>query len=294
MMSLARVLPLVVLGLASCGSDRSNTGASDSPSTTSAAPTTPAASTVGSTDPTTTIAASMSFTFDGLEGLVAVDDPQLHDDPNSDSTTTMWSSANGILESYLTLRDVPAPAHESPEGDVSTTPIETPRGHAVLVTDNGLPDPPPSSAIRVMWWRGDGRLWIISTYGLTTERLTELALAIEPGPDGTPALTDPSMTLVGFSTSAAYQSILQQWTLDGHNLTLAVTNGGLTQQLSDLPVTSIEEQVIAGTAGYKITLPNAQVNLIWPTDNPDLWASIAVSPTISDRIDEIADAVVHS
>ena len=293
-MSLVRVLPLVVLGLASCGSDGSNTGASDSPSTASAAPTTPAASTVGSTDPTTTIAASMSFTFDGLEGLVAVADPQLHDDPNSDSTTTMWSSANGILESYLTLRDVPAPAHESPEGDVSVTPIETPRGHAILVTDNGPPDPPPSSATRVMWWRGDGRLWIVSNYGLTTERLTELALAIEPGPNGTPALSDPSMTLVGSSTSDAYQSMLQQWTLDGHNLTLAVTNGGLAQQLSDLPVTSIEEQVIAGMAGYKITLPNAQVNLIWPTDNPALWASIAVSPSISDRIDAIADAVVHS
>lgn len=38
-----------------------------------------------------------------------------------------------------------------------------------------------TSATYVMWWCADGRLWIVSNYGLTPERLKELTLAVQPG-----------------------------------------------------------------------------------------------------------------
>ena len=92
-----------------------------------------------------------------------------------------------------------------------------------------------------MWWRDDGRLWIVSNYGLPPERLAALTLAIEAGPDGVPMLTDPSMRLVGTNTLDDYQAIRQDWTFNGQSLTLAITNGGLAQQLSDLTASSIVE-----------------------------------------------------
>ena len=239
---------------------------------------------------------SVGFTFGTLSGLSAVDQPQRTTFPGSDEVVTAWSNSAGVSDGYLLVRDVAAPSDATgPEGDVSATPIAVPSGKAWLVTDNGVPAPLPSSATRIMWWRGDGRLWVVSDFGLTPDRLTVLALAITSDGTGTLTLNDPSMRLVGTSRLDALETIKQAWKLDGQTLVLAVSTGGLAQALADvLPTSSIAQYTVAGEVGYKATLPNGQVNLIWPTDDPVRWASLIIAPPLADRVDEIAAAVIRA
>jgi hypothetical protein len=206
--------------------------------------------------------------------------------------TAVWATSKGITDGYMTLRDVNGGPATSPEGDVTATRIEAPTGEAWLVIDNVPDDPPPTSATRIMWWRDDGRVWIVSNFGLNQENLTTLALQIEAGPNGSYTLPDASMTLVGSASLANHQSMTQAWTLDGHNLSLTVANGGLAQQVSDLPVHAIAERTIASHPGYALTLSNGQVNLIWPTDHAGWWVSIAGEPVLADRSDDLASAIV--
>jgi hypothetical protein len=53
------------------------------------------------------------------------------DFPRYDETTTAWSSAAGITDAYLTVRDIPATVPVgSAEGDVTVTPVAAPSGQA--------------------------------------------------------------------------------------------------------------------------------------------------------------------
>ena len=72
---------------------------------------------------------------------------------------------------------------------------------------------------------------------------------------------------------------------------LAVTTGGLAQQIADTMAVSVVERTIAGAAGYAITLANGQVNLTWPTANPDRWGSLIVGAPLVPRLDEIIAAI---
>lgn len=140
-----------------------------------------------------------------------------------------------------------------------------------------LERPAPTSATRVMWWRSDGRLWIVSNFGVPPDRLGALALELQPG-SGVPfVLPDPAVTFVGFSSLATYESARQSWNLDGSTIELAETTGGLAQQL-DVPIVDVAERTIAGAACYELTLANGQLNMIWPTGDPDRWDSLIISP----------------
>ncbi len=316
-MALVRMIPLIMFGMGACGSTASDGSATDSaltavaespaatsPSTIESTSSTAATATsilefttaglVESQVSTTSAGLSMDFTFKGLDGLVAVEDPQPRDSPGTDQRTTAWSTAGGVTDAFLVLADVPAGAVDSPECDCTATRIDSPTGRLWLVTDSVSEVPPPSSVSRTMWWRDDGRLWIVSNYGLGPERLTALTLEIQLGTDGTQMLADPSMTLVGTSSLDNYASVSQPWTFNGQNLSIAVTNGGLARQLDSLTARSIVAQTIAGTAGYKVTLLNGQVNLMWPTVDPTYWGSVTSGPPLATSIDAIAAAVVRT
>jgi|GEM_PF-6513311 len=86
-------------------------------------------------------------------------------------------------------------------------------------------------------------------------------------------------------------SVTQEWSLDGSSLVFSVSTGGLVQQLADTTIVSVVERTIAGASGYAITLPNDQVNLVWPTGDPDKWGSLIVSPPLVPRLDEIVAAI---
>ena len=75
------------------------------------------------------------------------------------------------------------------------------------------------------------------------------------------------------------------------NIELAETTGGLARQLH-VPTVAVAERTIAGAAGYELALPNGQLNIIWPTDNPDRWGSLIISSPLAARVDEIVSAVV--
>src|SRR5436190_3292590 len=99
-----RVLALAtLLGLVACGTDPvSTSGTGTSPATDSALSAPPTASTtvratsapgaIDSNVPATTSTPSMAFTFDGLDGLVPVDEPHPADFPRGDDTITAWST----------------------------------------------------------------------------------------------------------------------------------------------------------------------------------------------------------
>ncbi len=224
-----------------------------------------------------------------MEGLASSGNPERTDASGDTSLVAAWSAAGGISNGYLVLSDTQAPVATSPEGDVTSGSLDVPDGHAFVVTDNGFET--LTSATRIMWWRADGRLWIVSNFGLTPARLTALTLAIQPGSGLPYVLADPSMAFVGFNTSESFESITQDWMLDGSHLTLAATTGGLAQQLAGVSPQSIVERTVAGVPGYAITLTNGQVNLAWPTDNPDHWGSLIISAPLAERIDEIVAAI---
>ena len=179
---------------------------------------------------------------------------------------------------------------------MTSVPIDVPDGHAYLVTDNGADGQPMTlpSATRVMWWRDDGRVWIVSNYNVAPLRLTQLTLAIQPGSGLPYVLPEAGTSLVGFNAPESYDSVTQEWSLDDSSLILAVSTGGLAQQLADYAVVSVVERTIEGASGYAITLPNGQVNLVWPTADPDKWGSLIVSPPLVPRLDEIVAAIKHN
>jgi hypothetical protein len=284
---------VVVIGLVALRrpSDQSN-APSGSPDTS-----TTAGSTTTTTEPSTTTTTvssppplKLTYTLSGIEGLAPVGDQTVTDASGYTSLIAAWSTDAGVTDGYLFLYETEAPKANEPEGDMTSVSIEVPDGHAFLVTDNGFES--LTSASRIMWWRGDGRLWVVSNFGLTPERLTQLTLAIQPGSGLPYVLPDPAMTFVGFNTAKSYQSVGQDWTIDGVHLTLAATTGGLAQQLADQSPQSVEERTIVGKQGYVITRTNGQINLMWPTDNADRWASLTVSSALADRVDEIAAAIV--
>lgn len=239
---------------------------------------------------TTTAPLSLSFTLKGVEGLAPREEPQLVRS-SDDETTSVWSSTAGITDAFIVLSDVPAPPHMSQEGDVSAVSMEVPSGTAFVVTDNGVGEPAQTSATRVMWWRSDGRLWILSNFGVAPDRRAALILGLQPG-SGVPfVLPDAGMTFIGISSLATYESARQGWKLAGSNIELAETTGGVAQQLG-VPTVAVTERTIAGAAGYELTLPNGQLNIIWPTDNPDRWGSLIISSPLAARVDEIVSAFV--
>jgi hypothetical protein len=145
------------------------------------------------TDPVATPLPPMSFTFSDLDGLMALDEPQLDDLPCHDAMTTAWSSIDSVTDAYLVVKDVPATLPVgSAEGAITMTPLIAPSGHAWLAVDNGVSAPPPSSATHIMSWRDDDRLWIISSCGMAPDQMTDLTLAIEQQDDGELTLPNPS------------------------------------------------------------------------------------------------------
>ena len=267
---------------------------SDSPEATTAvtagATTTPSTSTIPA-------GAVLPFTLTGVDGLVAISSPGSATLTNADGPTSLviaWSVIAGITDGFIVLNETrPATGATQPEGDMTSVPIDVPDGHAYLVTDNGADGQPMTlpGATRVMWWRDDGRVWIVSNYNVAPLRLTQLTLAIQPGSGLPYVLPDAGTSLVGFNAPESYDSVTQEWSLDGSSLVLAVSTGGLAQQLADYTVGSVEDRTIAGASGYAITLPNGQVNLVWPTADPDRWGSLIVGPALVPRLDEIAAAI---
>jgi hypothetical protein len=252
--------------------------------------------TTTTTTTTTTIPAGISlpYTLTGVDGLIATEDPAMSATGTAETLVIAWSVATGITDGYLALFELPESIGAGvPEGDVTSVPIDVPDGRGYLVTANGADGQPMAlpSATRLMWWRGDGRLWQVSNYNLAPERVTQLTLAIQPGSGLPYVLPDPAMTFVSFNTAGSYESVQQEWALDGSTLALAVTSGGLAQQIADPTAVSVVERTIAGASGYAITLPGGTVILTWPTANPDQWGSLIVSALLLPRLDEIIAAI---
>lgn len=243
------------------------------------------------TGTTTTAPVALTYMFQGVAGLVPRDEPQLVSS-RYDETVSVWSTKTGITDAFVVLRDSSAPTSRSAEGDMSTAPLEVPSGEAWLVTDKDVGEPPPASATRVMWWRPDGRLWVVSNVGISSVHLVELTLQIQAGSGVSFVLPDPGMTFVGTTRLARLRSVQQEWTLDGSNIGLAVTNGGLAAQIGSNPVEYITERIVDGMPGYVLTLANGQLNVIWPTDDPDRWGSLFISSLLVPRADEIVSALV--
>jgi hypothetical protein len=249
--------------------------------------------------PTTTIpaAASLEYTLTGVDGLVATNEPGSATLENATGPTSLiiaWSVVTGVADGFIVLNETRGSTGATePEGDMTSVPIDVPDGHAYLVTDNDADGQPMAlpSATRLMWWRADGRLWIVSNYEVAPERLTQLALAIQPGSGLPYVLPEAGMSFIGFNAPESYEAVTQEWSLDGSSLVLSVSTGGLVQQLADTVIVSVAERTIADGAGYSLTLPNGQVNLVWPTADPDRWGSLIVSPPLAPRIDEIIAAV---
>lgn len=271
---------------------------SDSPETSTTSPigTTTSSSTATSSTTTTTVLAAptLAYTLAGVDGLAASSDPVLTDAAGFTSLVSAWSAPNGIAGGYLVLYETrEATGATEPEGDVTSVPVDVPDGRGYLVTDNGSDGQPIAlpSATRLMWWRDDGRLWIVSNFDVAPQRLMELTLKIQPGSGLPYVLPEAGTNFMGFNASESYESVRQDWALDGSNLTLAVTTGGLAQQVADVTAVSVVERTIVGASGYAITLPNGQVNVVWPTSNPDKWGSLIVSTTLVPRLDEIVAAI---
>ena len=89
-----------------------------------------------------------------------------------------------------------------------------------------------------------------------------------------------------------FDTIRQEWTLDGSYVGLAVTNGGLAVQIGANPIESVVERTIDGAEGFVLTRPNGQLDVIWPTTDRDHWGSLNISASLAPRVNEIVSAVV--
>jgi hypothetical protein len=221
-----------------------------------------------------------------------------------DEVRTLWLAVDGdATGQWVVLRDTEAPAAQSPEGEVSSTPIDLGSGDAYIVRDLGSSF---SFGGQVMWWRPDGRLWTLSGNGLTDDELVELAGSLVPGSGVPHVLDDPRYEFSGFTVLDDYRSVSRTYTLTDtaagelRSVVLSVTNGGLVQQLADNLPASIEHVTVLGTDGYRITLVNGQTDVIWPasdetrvggTDDAPVWYRLSISSDLADRVDELIAAV---
>ncbi|MEO8265562.1 MAG: hypothetical protein ABI706_08635 [Ilumatobacteraceae bacterium] len=265
----------------------------DSAAPSGSSPTISAPATTTTAAPTTTASTlaplALTYTLSGVEGLGPIDEPALTHVSSYTSMVAAWSTGSGVTEGYLVLTETFAPKWTAPEGYVTSVSIDVPDGHAFLVADKGFES--LTSATRIMWLHSDGRLWTVSNFGLTPERLKALTLAILPGSGLPYVLPDPSRAFIGLNTAEAYQSVRQDWTLDQHFLELGVFTGGLAQQLADAVPVSVVERTIAGAQGYVISMTNGQVKLVWPTGDGDHWGSLQLNPALAGRLDEIVAAI---
>lgn len=232
---------------------------------------------------------ALTYTLAGVEGLGPIGEPQLTHVSSYTSLVAAWSNVAGVTDGYLVLAESYLPAWTVPVDGVTSVPFDVPEGNAFLVTRNGFES--LTSATQVMWLHSDGRLWTISNFGLTPERLKALTLAIQPGSGLPYVLPDPSMTFIGFNTAEAFQSVRQDWTVDQQFLEIGLETGGLAAQLVDEVPVSVVERTIAGTTGYEITQINGQVKITWPTGNADQWRHLGVNEHLVDRIDELLAAI---
>lgn len=221
-----------------------------------------------------------------------------------DEMRTLWLPVDGDATGrWVVLRDTETPAAQSPEGEVSATPIDLGSGDAYIVRDLASSF---SFGGQVMWWRPGGRLWILSGNGLTDDELVELAGSLLPGSGVPHVLDDPRYEFAGFSVLDDYRSVSRTYTLTDtaagelRSVVLSVSNGGLVQQLASNVATSIEPITVLGTDGYRMTLVNGQTDVIWPasdetrvggTDDAPVWYRLTISSDLADRVDELIAAV---
>ncbi len=298
-MNIRSVLPLIGLLLVSCTTKEPadatsvTTTQNSQPTSTAATASTQASTTNPSPSSTSGVeAAPEPYVLEGIEGLIAVDGPQT-ETYDYDQITTAWASTAGLIDGFLVLNDVPAPISDAPEGDNVASRVDSPTGRLWLVTDN-VESPALPSASRMMWWRDDGRLWIVSNFGVGTERLKELTLKIQAGTDGRPELSDDAMVLIGTDTVRELKVTRQSWDLDGHAISLRVSTGGLASQLSDVFAQTMSNYTVDGEAGYQFVRPDGQVTVIWPTTGEGTqWAKLDVAPQHAARVDEIVNALTR-
>jgi len=259
--------------------------------TTDTATTAVAVTTAPSTTAVIDDAKSLDLTLAGLEGLTLAGDQQRIRVNGSDDMITLWSGLDGIQASYLKLLVAPVPGSSGPEGNISATPIAVPSGTAWLVTDNG---DTASVTSRIMWWRSDGRLWVVTQHGLTPERLTALTLTIQEGSGLPYVLPDPSMKFVLTAGPEDPDAIRQDWTLAGAHVMLELATPGLVHLLNGAE-TSIVSRVVRGQPGYAITLGNGQIDVTWPSGGQSgSWFALFISPPLASRIDEIINAITFA
>jgi hypothetical protein len=278
--------------------------------TNTTVPTSTSTTTTSTTSTTTTLPTSTDETFElglSLEGLLITrpDADVVTTGPFAgDELRTLWLPVDGDATGrWVVLRDTDTPAAQSPEGEVSATPIDLGSGDAYIVRDLASSF---SYGGRVMWWRPDGRLWTLTGNGLTDDELVELAGSLVPGSGVPHVLDDSRYEFSGFAQLDQYRSVSRTYqvtdTAPGELrlVALSVTNGGLVQQLADLQVVLSEPQTVLGTDGYRITLVNGQTDVIWPvpdetrvggTDDAPVWYRLSISSDLADRVDELIAAV---
>lgn len=218
---------------------------------------------------------------------------------------TLWLPVDGdATGQWVVLRDTEAPAAQSPEGEMSATPIDlSGGGDAYIVRDLASSF---SFGGRVMWWRPDGRLWTLTGNGLTDDELVVLAGSLVPGSGVPHVLDDPRYEFAGFAQLEQTRRVQELYSLANtatgtpRAVQLSVSNGGLVDQLADTVAASIEPITVLGTDGYRMTLVNGQTDVIWPasdetrvggTDDAPVWYRLTISSDLADRVDELIAAV---
>ena len=268
--------------LVSCGGSSTLTATTDTTTTTVSVTTTP------STTAVIDDAKSLDLTLAGLEGLTLAGDQQRIRVNGSEDAITLWSGVDGIQASYLKLLVAPVPGFSGPEGNISATPIAVPSGTAWLVADNG---DTASLTSRIMWWRNDGRLWVVTQHGLSPERLTALTLTIQQNSGLPYVLPDPSMKFVLTAGPEDPDAIRQDWTLAGSHVMLELATPGLVHLLNGAE-TSIAARTVRGQPGYAITLGNGQIDVTWPSGGQSSsWFALYISPPLASRANEIINAI---
>jgi hypothetical protein len=248
----------------------------------------------------------LGLALEGLGGLTATtEEDEVTTGPfGGDQVRTLWLPVDGdATGQWVVLNDTEAPAAQSPEGEVNATPIDLGSGDAYIVRDMASSF---SFGGRVMWWRPDGRLWVLTGNGLTDDELVELAGSLVPGSGVPHVLDDPRYEFSGFALLDQYRSVSRTHQIGDtatgtpRSVVLSVTNGGLVQQLADSVPTSIEPVTVLGTDGYRMTLVNGQTDVIWPvsdetrvggTDDAPVWYRLTISSDLADRVDELIAAV---